>query len=471
MTGLTVASRLDAEGVSVAVLEADRLGHGTTGHTTGKLTSQHGLIYQPLISRYGTEVAAAYAEANQQAIDQIEKQIATMDSDCAFRRLPAYVYTQDPGKVGDLEAEHAAAEGLGLPSSMTDDIGLPFSVEAAVRFEDQAAFHVGLYLSGLAGSLSDSSYLFENSRATSIDERAGQVTVHTSSGRVRAGHAVVATLIPFNDRTTYFARMRATRAYGVAALLNGDGVEGMHINVDSPTRSTRPWNADSSSSGVIVVGEDHAVGHGRSAPGRWGALERWARAHFDVASFEYRWSAQDFEPVDALPFVGPAPLSRATLVATGFNKWGLTNATAAADVIVDLIAGRDNRWAAAFDSTRLGDLQAMADTIELNLHIGKSFVLDRVQRFFAPDIAELAHGEGGLVRSSGETVAAYREPDGEVHAVSPTCTHLGCTINWNHAEKSWDCPCHGSRFGIDGAVLNGPATRPLDRVEVDQLDG
>ena len=468
ISGLTVASLLARDGSTVAILEADRVGGGTSGHTTGKITSQHGLIYRELVDRHGEERPAAYARANQEAIRQIEKTVEELDVDCSFRRLPAFLYTTDPRRREDLEAECAAARGLGLPASLTTDIDLPFPVEMAVRFDDQALFDAGPYLIALARSLSSGSGLvFERSRAVGISERDQRVIVQTESGRVTARTAVVTTLIPFMDRSGFFARMKPSRAYGVAAALESGGISGIHINVDHPTRSTRPWDTDSGA-GVIVVGEDHSVGHRRARPGRWGELERWAREHFDVRSFEYRWSSQDFETIDRIPYVGRAPLMRRTYVATGFRKWGLTNATAGAHIIADLVAGAGSDRAGIFDATRLGDLRAVGRASLLNLNVANRFVKDRFGRLFARSIDRLERGEGALVRADGAAVAAYRDPDDTLHTVSPTCTHLGCTVEWNHAEKSWDCPCHGSRFDVDGGILNGPATKPLRRVELER---
>lgn len=466
IAGLTIASRLRASGSSVAVLEADRVGRGTTGHTTGKITSQHGLTYRSLIERHGKDQARAYAQANQQAIEDIQDTVERLDVACSFQRLPSYVYTQDPRRRSDLEAEQSVARDLGLPASLTTEIDLPFPIELALRFDDQAMFDVGPYILALAQDLSsDKGLIFEHSRAVGIAERGNGVTVYTTSGRVTAANAIVATLIPFVDRSGFFARLKPSRAYGVAAQLNGGEITGMHINADRPTRSTRPWRTDDGS-GLIVVGEGHSVGHRKAQPRRWEDLEEWAHRHFDVGSFEYRWSAQDFESVDQIPYVGRAPLMKRTYVATGFRKWGLASATAAADMIADLLAGRQNDWAAAFDATRLGGVQALARMSLLNLEVANRFIKGRLGRLFARSVDDLARGQGSLVRVDGTTVAAYRDTNGGLHSLSPTCTHLGCTVRWNRAEESWDCPCHGSRFDVDGKILDGPATEPLEHVEI-----
>ena len=467
ITGLSTALLLQRDGARVALVEARRIGAGTTGGTTGKLTSQHSLTYASLIARHGEERARAYADANQQAIGTVAGLVVELGIDCQLTRAPAFVYTLDPADRADLEAEHEAALRLGLPSSLTEDVDLPLPVELALRFEDQAHLHPGAYLAGLAASFVEGGgTLAEGTRAMGIEEADGSVAVHTEHGTVTAEHAVVATLLPIADRGGFFAKARPTRGYGIAVRLASGGIDGMHIDVGS-TRSTRPWD-DGGRPGVIVVGETHETGQEEHTPARWGELERWARQHFDVASIEYRWSAQDFTSVDDLPYVGRSPRSERTLVATGMRKWGLTNGTAAAQILADLVAGRDNPWHEAFDATRIGGASAVKDLVQDNLQVGKELVGGYVERLSAVAVDHLGPGEGGLAKVDGHTVGAYRDASGQVHAVSATCTHMGCTLQWNRAETSWDCPCHGSRFDCDGTVLEGPAVRALDRVELAQ---
>ena len=467
ITGLTAALLLQRDGASVAVIEAGRIGAGTTGHTTGKITSQHSLTYARLIDTHGERKARLYAEANQQAIDLVSELVEVTSADCHFERAPAYLYAEKPEERRTIEAEHAAAARLGLPAALTNDMDLPVPFEVALRFDDQAHFHAGRYTAALARALvAGGARLFEETRAVGVDERLDHAVVRTAGGEVRAGQVVLATLLPFVDLGGFFAKARPTRAYGIAARLRAGGPSGMHINVGSPTRSTRPW-IEGRRHGVIVVGEDHPTGHGEVGPGRWGELERWTRRHFDVDAFAYRWSAQDYTTADDVPYVGRSPRMTKTFVATGFKKWGLTNGTAAARILADLIAGRENPWLEVFDSTRIGDAQTVKKLIEENVHVGKRFVEDRIARLRADSVEHLQPGEGGMVGADGDTVGAYRDPDGTVHAVSITCTHMGCTLRWNSAETSWDCPCHGSRFDISGAVVDGPAVRPLEQVDID----
>lgn len=467
ITGLTTALLLQRGGARVALIEAAEVGSGTTGHTTGKVTSQHSLTYHQLIEHHGEHKAQLYAEANQAAITTVADLVADTSADCQLEHAPAFVYALPGGDVAALQQEHRAAVRLGLPATLTTEIDLPFPVELALRFDAQAHLHPSRYLHALARTIvARGGEIFERSRATGIEEAADHAVVHTPDGAVRAEHVVAATLLPFVDRGGFFAKARPTRAYGVAARLRSDAPAGMHINTGSPIRSTRPW-VDGDRRGLIVVGESHPTGEGEPTPARFGELERWAREHFDVESFEHRWSSQDYTTADGVPYVGRSPRMARTFVATGFKKWGLTNGTAAAEVLVELIAGRDHRWLEVFDATRIGDAQTVKKLVQDNAHVAKRMVADRIARLRADSVADLQPGEGAMVKADGDTVGAYRAPDGEVHAVSITCTHMGCTLRWNSAETSWDCPCHGSRFSHEGAVLDGPAVRPLERLEVD----
>jgi glycine/D-amino acid oxidase-like deaminating enzyme/nitrite reductase/ring-hydroxylating ferredoxin subunit len=470
ITGLTSAVLLQRSGLSVALVEADRIGAGTTGNTTGKVTSQHGLVYADLVDRHGEGRARAYADANQLAIDTIHGLAGLGGAAVRFEWAPAYVYATSPDGRDAIEREHRCAVDLGLPATLTTETDLPFDVEVALRFDDQAHMHPGHYLVGLARALVDGGgIIVEGTRAVDVDEHRDGAIVRTRSavgdGRVRARQVVVATLMPFLDIGGFFAKATASREYGIAARLRGAAPVGMHIATGSPTRSTRPWH-DGDQHGLIVVGEGHPTGRGDPRPGRWGALERWTREHFDVESFDHRWSAQDYTTIDLVPYVGKMPLMRHTYLATGFNKWGLTNGTVAATLIADAITGRPNPACETFDSRRLGGPRTIAKAAVVNLEVGRELVAGWVDRIRSSPADELGVGEGGIVDVDGKAVAAYRDEHGALHAVSATCTHLGCTVRWNGAERSWDCPCHGSRFDLDGAVLTGPAVAPLDPVEV-----
>jgi nitrite reductase/ring-hydroxylating ferredoxin subunit len=278
---------------------------------------------------------------------------------------------------------------------------------------------------------------------------------------------VVATLLPLGIIGGYFARSRPVRSYGLAVRLTSAAPTTMAICVDSPTRSTRPWPT-AGPNGLIVAGNGHETGAEPDSESRYADLERWCRSTFDVESVDYRWSSQDYSTPDRIPYVGRSPLSSHVFVATGFQKWGFSNGTAAAMMLTDALAGRDNSWLPAFDARRIGDAHAVGELVKDNLKVGKEFVAGRLARTGAAPAAQLEPGEGGLADLDGTTVGAYRDRNGGLHAVRPTCTHLGCPLRWNPAETSWDCNCHGSRFDPDGSILNGPAVEPLEQIHPPQ---
>ncbi|GAA5035509.1 FAD-dependent oxidoreductase [Actinopolymorpha pittospori] len=466
LVGLTTALLAQREGLRTIVLEAGRVASGTTGYTTGKATTQHTLIYAELTRRHGEKAAAQYAEANVAGIDLLARVAEEASIDCALTRAPSYAYTLDPRRRGELEEEAAAARQLGLAAAVSDTTDLPFDVEAAVRFDDQFHLDPVRYLDGLASELTRiGGNIHENTRVTSVEERRDHVvTATTGSGTVRADQAVVATLLPINLIGGYFARTRPSRSYGIAARLRTPAPTSMTISVDTPTRSTRPWLAPGPG-GIIVVGNSHETGAVEDTIPLYQDLEDWTRATFDVESVDHRWSAQDFLTTDKIPYVGAAPGHHHVLVATGFQKWGLSNGAAAAIMLTDIMAGRPNEWLEVFKATRIGDAKSVASVVKDNLEVGKEFVSGHLGKLRRHVADELEPGQGGIVELDGDTVGAYRDEQGELHAVRPTCSHLGCPLHWNSAERSWDCNCHGSRFDVDGNILNSPATRPISRDE------
>jgi glycine/D-amino acid oxidase-like deaminating enzyme/nitrite reductase/ring-hydroxylating ferredoxin subunit len=467
ITGLTTALLLRRAGMRVAVLEAHRIGCGVTGASTAKLTSLHKVIYAQLERAFDGAAARTYAEANEAGLAKIVTlagELGAAGFDCRLERMPAYTYTLDARRDGDIREEAEAARRAGLAASYVDSLDLPFDVVGAVRVEDQAQFDPYQYCLGLAQACTrEGVQIFETTRIRDVTADGDAMVCEGLSAdiRLRAGHVVVATLLPFLDRGVLFARAFPSRSYGIAVTLDGDAPAAMTINLESPTRSVRPLPGGR---GMVVVGEDHKVGDARSTPERYAALEAWARAHFPVRAVDARWSAQDYMAADGVPYIGRLPGGSGRIwTATGFGKWGLTNGTAAAMILTDLIQGRDHPWAGLFDATRMDVLPSAKKLIKENAAVAGHFIGDRLRALTVPDVDELAAGEGAIVRSGGRRVAAYRDDSGVVHACSPLCTHMGCYVQWNSAEKSWDCPCHGSRFDYEGEVLQGPAVRGLGR--------
>jgi glycine/D-amino acid oxidase-like deaminating enzyme/nitrite reductase/ring-hydroxylating ferredoxin subunit len=457
ITGITTALLLKRGGASVAVLEAGRVCAGITGHTTAKLSSLHATTYQDLVSTFGDDEARTYAEANEAGLEQVAGLVQELGIECDFRRKPNYTYAAAARALPDVEREVEAARAAGLPVTFTDRLDLPYDTFGAVGLADQAEFHPRRYVLALAEQISgQGSHVFEHTRVVGVDQ--GPPSRVAANGHtVTAGSVVVATGMPILDRGLYFARETPTRSY-VVAVRAPWRPQGMYISADEPTRSLRTHPVEGGEL-VLVGGEGHKTGTGD--PERsYARLERFAREHFDVDEVAYRWSTQDYVSADGLPYVGRLwPFSDHVLTATGFRKWGLANGTAAAMMLSDRLLGRENPWARTFDSTRVKPLATARGMLKEGAQDGFYFFADRVRKRASAD--DLPPGEGRVVGDGLSQTAVYRDDAGSVHAVSARCTHLGCIVSWNGAERSWDCPCHGSRFGVDGGVLQGPAVKPL----------
>ena len=456
ITGMTAALELARAGRSVAVIDQHVVAGGTTGHSTAKVTSQHGRAYALLRLAHGRDAARRYGQAMEWAKEHIAA-LAGEGIECGFRRRPAYLYGSAGWQRPLIEREAETAAQAGLPATFVEATPLPFDVHGAVRFDDQAEFDPRAYVLGLTRLLVEAGgTVYEHTRAKQVHE-GEPCRVETDRGTLIADDVVVATLMPFLDRGGFFARAYANRSYVVTARIAEPPPEGMFINAGPPTRSLRAHGEL-----LLVGGEGHHVGSSKAQPERYEALIEFARRHWDVQSIEHRWSSQDYMPDDLIPYAGRLHLrSRHVYVATGLKKWGITAGTAAAALIADAILERENDWASLFSSTRIRLQEAPRFLVE-NTRVGVHFFADRLKQRGTRPIEELAPGEGAIVSSDGEKVAGYRDDEGNLHAVSSRCTHLGCQVVWNAAERTWDCPCHASRFDVDGDVLNGPAVDPLE---------
>ena len=466
ITGLTAALLLQQEGRRVALVEADRVCAGVTAYTTGKASTLHGLTYHKLRKTFGPETARVYAEANQAAFDQIAAFVDELDLDCQWQRRPNYTYTNDEGTLADVREEVDAARQAGLPASFVTETDLPFEVLGAVRFDDQAQFHARKYGLGLAEAfVAAGGQIYEHSRVVDVDTSEGRCEVE-GGGTAEAEHVVLATHLPILDRGGFFAKTHPARSYLMAFEVEAAPFEGMYISKGGGAS----WTLRTAENGryLIVGGQGHKTGQEPDTPGRYEAIEAWAREHFGVGEPAYRWSAHDYMSVDGMPYVGGLPFgSGRTWVATGYQKWGLTNGTAAALILRDRIAGRENPWAATFDANRADVAASAKEFVKENLDVAARFVGDRIRHLSGENVQKLAPGEGAVVEAGDDRVGAYRDEEGRLHGVALTCSHMGCHVTWNPAERSWDCPCHGSRFDVDGEVLHGPAVHPLERRELE----
>jgi glycine/D-amino acid oxidase-like deaminating enzyme/nitrite reductase/ring-hydroxylating ferredoxin subunit len=460
IAGLTTALLLKRDGARVAVIEAARVGSGVTGCTTAKVSALQQTIYSSLRRRHGAEGARVYAEASAASVEMVASIAAEEGIECDLERRPAFTYAARDRDRGEIEGELEAAREAGLPVVL-GDADLPFATHGAVRLDEQLQFHPVRYCQGLARAIDgDGSTVLENTRAMKVD--AGDpCRVTTEHGTVTAGQVVVATHYPLLDRGLFFTRLEAQRSYCIAVKVRGAPPQGMSISTEGTTRSIRSYGEL-----LVLGGEGHATGAAEATPERYQRLEEFARSHWDVVEVTHRWSAQDPVSWDQLPVIGRYhPRTSRLFVASGFHKWGLTSGTFAAQIISDLIAGRENPWADRFNPSRVG-APGLPKLVQMTAKVAADFFGDRVRPAKSRSAANVPAGQARVVRDGLGKSGVYRDDAGQVHAVSLRCTHLGCLLRWNGAERSWDCPCHGSRFDVDGAVLEGPATKALERKPV-----
>ncbi len=461
IAGITTAKLLKKMGKTVAIVESKKIAEGVSGHTTAKVTSLHQLIYADLLKNLGLEKATVYAESNQAALERVATFVKDEQIDCDFSRRSAYTFAESEQGIKHIEQEYEAALKLGLPAHLVPDTPLPFRVAGAVRFDHQAQFHPRKYLLHLAQSIQgEGSYVFEDTKVTNVEEEKTFCQVMTDRGTVMAKNVVITTHLPILDSGLFFAKTYPKRSYIVGANISPDRApEGMFIGSGKSYFSVR---TTPSPSGLLLLvgGGGHKVGEISDTQEQYRMVEDYARDRFGIETFDYRWSTQDMVSFDQLPYIGQLSPKSQIYVATGFGLWGMTKGTLSGMILSDLILGNQNAWASLYDSTRLTSF-ATPKAVKQTLSVGVHWVGDRLKGLSSPALSDIAIGEAKLVTVDGEKMAAYRDDDGVMHTVSAVCSHLGCIVAWNNAEKSWDCPCHGSRFNCQGEVLNAPAVKDL----------
>ena len=475
IAGLTTAYLLVKEGKRVVVLDDGPVAGGETCRTTAHLSNALDDRYYELERLHGEKGARLAAESHTAAIDQIEAIVSEEKIDCDFARLDGYLFVppgDDPAQLGDeLRAAHRA--GLAGVEHVERAPVDSFDTGPALRFPRQAQFHILKYLNGLTESVKrGGGEIYTRTHASKIEGGDNKARVETSDGAVvTAGAVVVATNTPVNDLVAIHTKQAPYRTFVVGAGVERGSVPNILLwDTPDPYHYVRLQRVEGENESkgydvLIVGGEDHKTGQEDDATERFRRLEEWTRERFpQVESFEFRWSGQVLEPVDGLAFIGRNPLdSDNVYIATGDSGNGMTHGTIAGILLTDLILGRENKWAELYDPSRKSP-GAIKDFAVENLNVAAQYT-DLLTPGEMGDVSELKAGDGAIIRRGLTKVACYRDESGALHERSAICTHLGCVVQWNSTEKTFDCPCHGSRFQTDGHVVNGPAINGLSEVE------
>ncbi len=469
LTGITAAYILSKAGFKVCLLDAATVLNGTSGHTTAKITAQHGLIYHELQQHFGTEQAQQYYKANQEAKDFIESTVKKEQINCQFQEEPAFLIANDKKELEKLQLEAEAYESLGITSKWVDHPDFPFPAIAALCMDNQAMFHPVQYgLDLLEACLNNGVEVFENTRATHIEYHEHPAIVTDAGNRLFCNHIIQASHYPFYDGEAYYPiRMYADRSYLMAAKVRHPLPEGMFLHPKNPARSYRRAEINGEEH-LLIGGENHKTGQSDvDMFEHIKTLAADADHYFGLEAIPYYWSAQDYVTLDKLPYVGPVSEAHPQIhVATGFRKWGMTNSANAAKLLSDLIMEKENPIATMLSPARSVKADpGYRNVISYNADVAKHLVKGKFGSV-KQQISDLNKNEACVTMHNGKRIGVYKDQDENTHAVDTTCTHLGCEVAWNNAEKSWDCPCHGSRYDFKGEVLNGPAKKALSPIDL-----
>lgn len=465
VTGLTTAYKLARNGVRVAVIEARRIGGGTTGYSTGNLYAPVSASLSKIARVWGDRVMHQVVQARRHAIEFIDATVREHQIDCGFTRCPWVLFSPSPGEQKDpLLGEYQAALDAGLPATLIGAAPLPFATGQALRIDDQAQLNPSRYAQGLAAAIqAHGGRIFEQSPVRSIDSATG--VIETASASVRAGSIVVATHTP-KGLSLLHTELGPYREYAIALRLQGENYpQGIFWQLGEK-RTLRSYS-DGHHRYLVVVGEKHKTGQEPGARRRYARLEQYARQRFPVAEVTHRWSAQSYRPADLLPYIGRASHKGSLYYATGFSTDGLVFGTVAGLLIGNQICDESDPLAELFDPKRFTPLKSAANFGKENANAAAHFLKDRLLDGSVEKPEQIPPGEGRLLQRDGERLAVYRDEHGNSHALSAVCPHMRCLVHWNNAEKTWDCPCHGSRFTRDGAVIEGPALEPLSPRRLD----
>jgi len=468
IAGLTTAYLLANEGRSVLVLDEGPIAGGETSRTTAHLVNALDNRYFELEKLHGAKGAEIAAESHTAAIARVEEIAAKAKIACEFERLDGYLFVP-PGEPMDvLDKELAAAHRAGL-NEVEKVARAPldgFDTGPCLRFPRQAQFHPLKYLDALSRAIEKKGgRIFNKSRAEEFKSETTKTSVKISNGAVvSAGALVVATNTPVNDWVTIHTKQAAYRTYVIGLRVpKGSITKALYWDTPDPYHYVR-LTQEAGREVLIVGGEDHKTGQADDTNERFERLETWTRERFPTSGeLEFRWSGQIMEPVDGLAFIGRNPGDQNIYVVTGDSGNGMTHGTIAGILLTDLILGRDNDWATLYDPSRISP-QAAAEFAKENLNAVAQFG-DYVTSGDVDDVSKIVRGTGAVIRRGLKKVAVYRDTHGVLHEYSAVCPHLGCIVDWNSTERTWDCPCHGSRFDTSGKVVNGPAIGGLGPAE------
>lgn len=467
ITGITAALNLRNAGKKVIIIDARNAGYGTTGGTSAHINTFADTTYKETENAFGKDGANLFAGAVNSGLDIIRKNITTFNIECDFEEKPGYVYAENDDQVEQLEELYDGTVNVGVPISYTEEIPIPIPFKKAVLLPGQAQFHPLKYVQALVQAYKTAGgVIIEDTR---IEKLQTENEIHSAiSGEkiYKARNIIYATHTPPGINVFSF-RCAPYRSYVLAVKLeNGEYPPALIYDMQDPYHYFRTHKIEGHEL-LLLGGNDHKTGHDDPIQA-FEELEKYARKHFDIASVEYKWSSQYYVPVDGLPYVGQIPFyAPGIYCATGYNGNGMMLGSISAEILAHLILGKEHPYEKLFSTGRIKPIDGFTEFVKENADVVYHFVADRLSVHETDSLKRLKPGTGKVVKLDGRKIAAYRDANGEIHALSPVCTHAACIVNWNQEEKSWDCPCHGARYDIEGRVLTGPAERNLGKIALE----
>lgn len=470
ITGITTALLLQKAGKSCAVLDAHNICFGTTGGTTAHLNTMFDTPYSQISKNFSEDAAKFLAKCAKDAIALIKQHITEYNIDCGFEEAKAFTFSQNAAQSDMLKDMNDSCNEAGVPSVYTNEIPVPIPFEKAISIDGQAKFNPTQYVYGIAEAFEAlDGVIVQHCRVHGVEENEETISVSTEHGHMHCKQFIYATHIPPGINLLHM-RCAPYRSYAIAVTLKDDKYpEGLAYDLYDPYHYYRTQKVNGKNY-LIAGGEDHKTAHAENTDACFNKLEAHVRKYFDVEEVSFKWSSQYFEPADGLPYIGHLPGNPGNvLVATGFGGNGMIYSQVAAMTLRDIIMNKDNEHENIFNPNRIKPIAGFANFVKENADVAKQLVSKWFSHDKINEVAELAPGEGRVVKFEGHTIALYKDDEANLHAVNPVCTHMKCSVAWNSAEKSWDCPCHGARYGIDGKVLTGPADKDLEIVELKEL--
>ena len=461
LTGLQTAYNL-SDKLDVAVLEKNRICGSTSGKTTGKITSQHGVFYDYLINSQSKEFAKMYLEANEKAIQNIKDIIEKEEIECDLEEESSYVFTKQETKLDMIKNEQKAVDKLQKEKSdYVKEIELPTEISGAIEFKNQAQFHPLKYAYGLAKAIiKNDGKIYENTKVTDIKRENEKYVVYANKNKVIADYVVLATRYPImNVPGYYFLKMYQSTSYAMVFDAKKKLFDGMYISYETPNVSFRTIR-DGDRELLLAVGYDYKTGTEELRDG-YQRLEVIVRKMYPDAEVLYKWTAEDCISLDKIPYIGQySSIMKNLYIATGFNKWGVTSSNVAANIITDKILQKENKYEEIFKSTRIEPIKNRQEMGDMLKEANKSILLSRF-KIPKEELDNIKIGEGKIIKIDNTKVGVYKSKTGEIYKVKPICTHLGCELYFNNIEKIWECPCHGSKFTYDGKSIEVPSNKDL----------